>query len=177
MMPSIPPNLRMVASARRGCSGAIADVDLAGIDGFGACNLGNELFGLLRGVRVLIRSDHVSAGAGKLLGVGSADAAAAADHQHDLAAEFLLRRHAPDLGFFERPVFDAKRFARRKRNVVVEAGEGRRDLGGLRLRQNAPAAGCGSRCRSQSGCSRHHMDRVDVELGSDARFLLVLARM
>ena len=41
----------------------------------------------------------------------AADAAGAADDDGDLAAEFPLGRHPLQLGFFERPVFDAERLA------------------------------------------------------------------
>jgi hypothetical protein len=62
-----------------------------------------------------------------------ADAAAAADDERDLPAELALGRHALQLRLFERPVFDAERFASRQRDVVVEALERLRLLRVARL--------------------------------------------
>ena len=71
----------------------------------------------------------------------AADAAAAADDQHDLAAELGLGGHPLQLRLFERPVLDAERFRSRQRDVVVELFElaacsGRRACG------RAPASAC-----------------------------------
>ena len=74
------------------------------------------------------------------------------------------------LGFFERP-FDLERLGPRQCDVVLEALE----LGRLRrvLRLGA-GRHIGARGAERIG-ARHHVNRVDEELGRDARFALVLA--
>ena len=115
--------------------------------------------------------DDVTAALGDLNCHFAADAAAAADDNHDLAAELLFRRHALQLGFLERPVLDPERLRPRQGDVVVEALEVLRLLGTTDLRQ------CPSRTalivqRIRAG---HHVDGVDEELGRDPRLALVLA--
>ncbi len=75
-----------------------------------------------------------------------ADAAARADDDVDLPGQFLFRRHALELGFFEQPVFDVERLLLRERDVFVD-----------RLR------------------AAHDFHRAVVELGGHARLRLVLA--
>ena len=53
----------------------------------------------------------------------AADAASASDDHDDLAAELCLRRHALQLGFFERPVFDAEGFGAGQGDVIVKLFE------------------------------------------------------
>ena len=101
----------------------------------------------------------------------AADAARAADHDDDLAAEFPFGRHPLQLGFFERPVFDAEGLRPRQRDVVPEVLELPRLLGAARLRHRSGlAVGVLERVRT-----RHHVDGVDEELRGDPRFALVLA--
>ena len=59
-------------------------------------------------------------------------------------AQFLFGRHALDLRFFKRPVFDAKGLLLRERHVILVADESRRIRGGLGLRQfrRLPTAAC-----------------------------------
>ena len=66
----------------------------------------------------------------------AADAAAAAHDQKILRLNSRFGRHALELGFFQRPVFDPERFRPGKRNVVVEAGEMRDCSRPPRLRQS-----------------------------------------
>ena len=75
-----------------------------------------------------------------------ADAAARADDDGDLAGEFLFRRHAAELGFFEQPIFDVEGLLLRQRNVSVD--------------------GFGA---------AHHLHGAVVKLGRDAGLALVLA--
>ncbi len=53
----------------------------------------------------------------------AADAASASNDQRDLTAELSFGRHALQLGFFQRPVFDAERFRTRQGHVVLETDE------------------------------------------------------
>ena len=104
----------------RGCQGSTATASTISAD---------ETLSRLRWPRparpsqVQIGDDDVRAALRQLQGHFPADAAAAADDERDLAAEFPLGRHALQLGLFERPVFDSERFEPRQRHVVVEAGE------------------------------------------------------
>ena len=100
----------------------------------------------------------------------AADAAAAADDEHDLPAEFLLRRHALKLRLFERPVLDAERLRAGQRDVVVERLELRVLLGPPRL---PVGLGVAALVFERVG-ARHDVNGVDEELGRDARLALVL---
>ena len=68
--------------------------------------------------RIAIGNHDVRATRGKQLRHFAADAAGAAHHQGDAAAELLLSRLAANLGFFKSPVLDAKRFNGGQGNVV-----------------------------------------------------------
>ena len=66
---------------------------------------------------------------------GPPDAAPTAHDQENPPAVFFFRRLAAELGFLQRPVFDAEGLRQRQGNVVVVAREFRRVLGPGRLRQ------------------------------------------
>ena len=100
----------------------------------------------------------------------AADSASTADDEHDLAAELRFRRHALQLGLFERPVLDAESFRTRQRYIVSVACEFLRRLRSPRLRVGVCRFTFFQRIRA-----RHHVNRIDEKFGCDASFLLVLA--
>src|SRR5207253_8069494 len=95
----------------------------------------------------------------------------AANHENDLAAEFGFRRHALQLRFLKRPIFNPKRFGAGKRNIVVELFEAARLLRATHLWQRM----CGFPV-FESSCTGHDVDCIEEELRRDTRFLLVLAK-
>ena len=125
-----------------------------------------------RRLGVLIRHDDVAAALRDLQRHLAADAAGAADDDHHLARELLLRRHPLQLGFLERPVLDPERFQPRQRDVVAEDLEFLRLLLAPDLRHRTRIAGAGV---FQRVGSLHHVDGVDEELRRDPRLALVLA--
>ena len=154
---------------------AIVSREVRSIDALIAISLRRQTrgvgFRLLRTRDVRVRDDDVAAALGDLQRDFTPDAAASADHDDDLAAEFLLGRHPLQLGLLERPVLDAEGLGPRQRDVVVERLEVARLLGPTHLRQlTLDRAFVLERVRA-----RHHVNRVDEELGRDARFALVLA--
>ena len=99
-----------------------------------------------------------------------ANAAASADHKHNLAAELRLGRHALKLRLLERPVLDTERLRARKSDVIVKALELGRLLGAARLRQRVLYLAV-----FQRDGARHHVDRIDKELRCNTSFFLVLS--
>ncbi len=95
---------------------------------------------------VQVEGDDVRALPDQPQGDFAADAAARADHGDDLPGEFLLRRHALQLGLLEQPVLDVEGLLERQGDVGIDR------LG-----------------------AAHDLDGAAVELGRDARFALVLA--
>ena len=89
----------------------------------------------------------MSAFGGKPLSSRQADAAAGADDHGDFARQGLLGRHAAQLGFFQRPVFDVEGFLPRQRHIAADR------LG-----------------------ATHDRDRAIVKFGGNARLALVLAK-
>ena len=67
---------------------------------------------------IAVRDDHVRSALRRQQRDLAANAAAAADNQNHLTAQFLLRRLAANLGFFQLPVFNAKCFRRRQSYIV-----------------------------------------------------------
>ena len=125
---------------------------------------------MLRALLIKIGDNDMCSSSAQQQGNFAADSAGAADDEGDLAAEFCFGRHALELRFFERPVFDAECFRARKRDIVVELRELLRLLRVTRLRQRMRDRTFFERIRA---C--HHVDGVDEELGCDACFFLVLA--
>src|SRR5262249_17921063 len=100
----------------------------------------------------------------------ASDPASAADDGDDSAAEFRLGWHSSELGFFERPVLDPKRFTSRQRDVVVALLESVGATGVSSLRKPGDRGTIFQRVRAL-----HHMQRVDEKFGRDACFFLGLA--
>src|SRR3712207_5622836 len=73
---------------------AVRYVDAERPDCFASNSLRDVLLGLLCSLLVFISNHDVCSETCELFGCCSSDAVAAADYQHDLAAELLFRRHA-----------------------------------------------------------------------------------
>ena len=101
----------------------------------------------------------------------AANAARAADHQRNLAAELSLWSHALKLRFLQGPVLDSECFGSGKGDIVVKLSELSRLLFGARLGQRMT-----NLTIFQRVSSRHHMDCVDKKLRGDASFFLVFPK-
>ena len=125
---------------------------------------------LLCALLVKICDDNMSALSCEQQRDFTTDSACSSNDESDLAAEFCFRGHALELGFFERPIFDAEGFRTGKGNIVVELRELLRLLSVARLRQ-----GMRSLAIFQSIGARHHVDGIDEKLSRDARLFFILA--
>src|SRR5256885_650351 len=100
----------------------------------------------------------------------ASDSVGSSYDEADFPAELRFGRHALEFHFFERPVFDAKRFRAGKRHIVVKVGEPGGLFGAPRLRKWTLRVAV-----FEGICASHYVDRVDEELCCDARLFLVFA--
>ena len=71
-----------------------------------------------RGVE--IHTNDVGTFANKAQSGFAADSTSSTDHNDHATSEVFICRHAAQLGFFQRPIFDVERFLSRQRNVASE---------------------------------------------------------